>query len=224
LLSSLRAPPSVFRDLLASVPRAEWDPWLDLVFGLDAPPDDGPDLPPGCVPYLPCPVDALVRMVEQAGVTASDVFVDVGSGLGRAAVLTHLLTGAGTIGLEIQRPLVTASRDLTRRLSVSRFATIEGDAVRLTRYMVTGSVFFFYCPFSGCRLEHVVDDLEDIARTRRIRICCVDMPLPPRPWLALSSSSVDLAVYRSIPLGGAGWSFADDSFDARPGRHAFKAT
>ena len=204
MLSNLRAPPSVFRDLLASVPRTDWDPWLDLVFGLDVPPDDGPDLPLGCVPYLPCPADALVRMVEHAGVTASDIFVDVGAGLGRAAVLTHLLTGASTIGLEIQRHLVDASRDLTRRLNVSRFAAVEGDAVRLTRYMTIGSVFFFYCPFSGCRLEQVVDDLEDIARTRRIRICCVDMPLPPRPWLRLSSrSSVDLAVYRSLPFGDA---------------------
>ncbi|MFV8749750.1 hypothetical protein ACNOYE_04265 [Nannocystaceae bacterium ST9] len=183
------------------MPPDERDAWLDLVFGLDAVPDDGPELPRGCVPYLPCSVDALLRMVELAGVQASDVFVDVGSGVGRAAVLVHLLTGASAIGLEIQPRLVLASRDLTTRLNVLRYSPVEGDAVRLTGYVTIGSIFFLYCPFSGERLERVLDDLEAIARTRPIRICCVDLPLPPRPWLVLASPpSEDLAVYRSTLL------------------------
>jgi len=62
-------------------------------------------------------------------------------------------------------------------------------------------VFFLYCPFSGARLERVLDDLESIARTREIRVCCVDLPLPPRAWLALAAPpSGDLAVYRSTLL------------------------
>ena len=43
---------------------------------------------------------------------ASDVFVDVGSGLGRAAALVHLMTGARAIGLEVQPALVAAARDI----------------------------------------------------------------------------------------------------------------
>src|SRR5215469_14927659 len=86
--------PSMFRAALLSIPPTERDAWLDLVFGLGELPDDGPELPRDCVPYLPCPVDALLRMVEQASVRPSDVFVDVGSGVGRAAALVHLLTGA----------------------------------------------------------------------------------------------------------------------------------
>src|SRR4029078_9775031 len=94
--------PSMFRAALLRVPPTERDAWLDLVLRLGELPDDGPALPRDCVPYLPCPVDALLRIVDQAPVRASDVFVDVGSGLGRAAALVHLLTGAATIGLEIQ--------------------------------------------------------------------------------------------------------------------------
>lgn len=199
LLASGPVTPAGFRAALTEVAPTDRDAWLDLVLGLDEIPDDGPELPRDCVPYLPCPVDALLRVVEHVGVQTSDVFVDIGSGVGRAAALVHLLTGASAIGLEIQPALVLASRDLRARLNVPRVAPVEGDAARLVGYITIGSIFFLYCPFSGARLEKVLDDLEQIARTRQIRVCCVDVPLPPRPWLTLASPpSGDLAVYRSV--------------------------
>ena len=50
--------------------------------GLGELPDDLPDLPPGTVPYLPCPVDAIIRAVLEAPVGPDDVFVDLGAGVG----------------------------------------------------------------------------------------------------------------------------------------------
>jgi hypothetical protein len=213
LISTGQATPARFRTALTSVPPAERDGWLDLVLGIDGLPDDEPELPRGGVPYMPCSVDTVLRMVEQAGVQPTDVFVDIGSGLGRAALLTHLLTGASAMGLEIQPGLVRASRELATRLNVSRFSVVEGDATMLTGFVTIGSVFFLYCPFSGDRLERVLDDLESIARTRQIRICCVDLPLPARPWLTLISPPAgDLSVYRSPPLHeGAGCARSDGS-------------
>jgi len=190
--------PSLFRAALLSVPLAERDAWLDVVLRLGELPADGPELPRGCVPYLPCPVDALLRVVEQVPVRASDVFVEGGSGAGRAAALVHLLTGASVIGIEIQSGLVLAARDLVARLLLSRIACVEGDAVKLTGYVSIGTVFFLYCPFSGDRLANVVADLEPIAQTRVIRVCCVDLPPLACPWLTLEPSpSGDLAIYRS---------------------------
>ena len=204
LISNALATPTVFRAALTSVPPAARDAWLDLVFELELLPSDGPALPPGGVPYLPCPIDALLRMVEQAEVRASDVFVDVGSGVGRAAAAVHLLTGAATIGIEIQPELILASRGLCTRLNRLRFSPIEGDAARLAGFITTASIFFLYCPFSGDRLEKLLDDIEPIARARPIRVCCVDLPLPSRPWLTLvSPPSGDLAVYRSTLLNGS---------------------
>lgn len=160
--------------------------------------DDGASLPRGCVPYLPSPIDKLIEIAEHADVQASDVFVDVGSGVGRATVLMHLMTGAGAIGLEIQPPLVLASRDLSTRVSAERVAVVEGDAALITGLIMIGSVFFLYCPFSGDRLAKVLADLESIAQTRPIRVCCLDLPLPACPWLALSSQpSEGLDIYRS---------------------------
>jgi SAM-dependent methyltransferase len=189
--------PSLFRAALAAVPPGARDAWVDRAFGLDGLPADDPALPSGCVPYLPCSVDTLL-LLEHASVRASDVFVDVGSGMGRAAALVHLLTGARAIGLEIQPALVAAARALAARLSLTELSFVEGDAIENAPALDPGSVFFLYCPFSGARLDRLLTCLEPIARARPIRICCVDLPLPPRDWLTLASSpSPALAIYQS---------------------------
>lgn len=190
--------PAAFRAALSAVPAGERDAWLDVALGLGAIPDDGPALPRECVPYLPCPVDTLLWLVDAAGVTAADVFVDLGAGVGRAAALVHLATGASAIGLEIQPELVEASRALSRRLGVPRLTQVQGDAAQLAGRIAIGTVFFLYCPFGGERLERALDGLESVARTRQIRVCCLDLPLPARPWLALCAGEAGgAAVYRS---------------------------
>jgi SAM-dependent methyltransferase len=198
LIAAAPRDPAAFRAALARIAPAVRDACVDRALGLGAIPDDGPELPRGCVPYLPCPVDALLRLVEQARVQASDVFVDVGSGVGRAAALVHLMTGARVIGLEIQPALVAAARGMTERLRLSDVAFVEGDAPRLTDALSAGSVFLLYCPFSGDRLAAVLATLATLARTRALRVCCVDLPLPLTDWLTPAPSPAsDLAVYRS---------------------------
>jgi SAM-dependent methyltransferase len=193
-----------FREALLSVPAIARDAWVDRVLGLEGLPEDGPELPNGCVPYLPCSVDALIQVVDHVPVRTSDVFVDVGSGVGRAGALVHLLTGASVIGIEIQSQLVRSGRDLASRLSGSGISYLEGDATHVAKHITIGTVFFLYCPFSGDRLGRLLADLESIAQTRQIRICSVDLPLPPYPWLALEhrlSNAQDVAIYRSTLEG-----------------------
>ena len=63
-----------------------------------------------------------------------------------------------------------------------------------------GTVYFLYCPFSGARLATVLDALERAARERAIRVCCVDLPLPPRPWLTrVTPDDAAVEVYRATP-------------------------
>jgi hypothetical protein len=193
-----------FRAALMRVPAEERDAWVDRVLGIEGLAEDGPDLPRGCAPYLHCAVDSLLRVVDHANVVSSDVVVDVGSGVGRAMTIIHLLTGAGVIGVEIQPGLVRKARGLAASLNLSRAPVINGDAAQLTGFLTIGTVFLFYCPFSGERLEKVLSDLEAIARTRPIRIACVDLVLPPRSWLsaaALPASNV--IVYRSTLLSAS---------------------
>jgi ubiquinone/menaquinone biosynthesis C-methylase UbiE len=143
-------------------------------------------------------VASVLDAVEQAEVTCNDVFVDVGSGLGRAALLAHLKTGASCIGLEIQPTLVRIAQARADWLRLSRILFLQGDAAELVRFITTGTVFFLYCPFGGAHLRRFLDGLEDIARARPIRVCCLDMPPLEAPWLArLPTASSRVDVYRS---------------------------
>lgn len=197
---SNRWEPAHVRAVFMSVPPAERDGWVDAVLGLGAPPEDGPELPRGCVPYLPCSVDALLRFVEHAPVGGDDVFVDIGSGCGRAAILVHLLTGARAVGIEIQTALVVAAQAVAAQLRLSAVSFVTGDAVLQHSVLGAGTVFFLYCPFSGERLVKMLAQLESVARARPIRIGCVDLPLPPCRWLTLMPPPAgDLAIYRSEP-------------------------
>ncbi|MEO7112125.1 MAG: class I SAM-dependent methyltransferase [Polyangiaceae bacterium] len=190
--------PTSFRAAILGVPRIDRDAWLDRVLGLAEIPDDDPNLPSGCVPYLPCAVEVLLRVVEQASPQPSDVFVDIGAGLGRASAFVHLVTGASVINLEIQPQLVRAARELATRLLISKMSFIEGDATNLVTHLTSGTIFFLYCPFSGARLAQVVAGLEAIARIKTIRVCCVDLPLPTCDWLVAEGPVAgDLAIYRS---------------------------
>lgn len=180
--------PSRFRDALLATPAVDRDAWLDVALGLGEVHDDGPELPRGGVPYLPCPVADLLHVVDRTPVRARDVFVDVGAGVGRAAALVHLLTGAAVVGVDIQTRMVAAARALSARLHLSDLRWIEGDAAELAGAVEAATVFFLYCPFGGERLARLLADLESLARTREIRLACVDLPLPPCPWLALEDA------------------------------------
>ena len=191
--------PAAFRAaLLAVEPRAR-DDWFDRLLGLREIPDDGADLPRGCVPYIPSPADALLRMVDEARVTSADVFVDIGSGLGRTAAFVHLITGAEVVGVEVQAGLVDAARDLVSRLHLSRISFVQGDAGTAQSDSLTrGTVFFLYCPFSGERLAKVLTDLEVVASTRPIRVCTLDLPALSCSGLTLQPAPAgDLAIYES---------------------------
>ncbi len=190
--------PAAFRAALTDVAPRDRDVWVDRELALDDLPADGPDLPRGCVPYLPCPVDALLAIVDEAAIGVDDVVVDLGSGLGRALAVLHLLTGADTIGIEIQPALDRAARELAARVS-PRITSIRGDAVTEIRALAAASVFFLYCPFSGERLRRVLDELEVIARVHPIRVCCVDLPLPSVPWLVQAPAGHrGVGIYRSV--------------------------
>jgi SAM-dependent methyltransferase len=198
LIEQGQCDPSLFRAELTRIPRVTRDAWVDQVFGLGVPPEDGPELPVGCVPYLPCSVDALLRLAEHAHVRAFDLFVDIGAGVGRAAALMHLLTGAPAIGVEVQPALVSAARELAARLRLSSVSFVEADAGQPTEAWSAGSVFLLYCPFGGDRLAKLLTHLEPVARIRPIRVCCIDLPLPPCPWLEQTPPpSLDLTLYRS---------------------------
>jgi len=203
----LREPldPVTFRASLNDIAPAEREAWCNLLWDLDEIPDDDAELPRGGVPYLPCPVEIVLKAIQRAGVTSEDVFVDVGSGAGRTTLLANVLTGAACIGVEVQRALVELARARAARLNLERTQFMQGDAAELIRFSSSGTVFFLYCPFDWRRVERLLNELELIARVRQIRICCVQMPVIERRWLVpVPSGSADFDLYRSsLPTSGS---------------------
>lgn len=184
-----RVTPGRFSAALEVIPPPARDEWLDALWDLDEISADAPDLPRGCVPYLPCAVAPVLEAVQQAVVTSDDVFVDVGAGVGRAAFLVHQKTGAACIGLEIQSALVRAAQSRADSLHLDGLQFIVGDAADTVASIASGTVFFLYCPFSGARLRRFLDALENVRRARPIRVCCVDMPPLECSWLVPISSA-----------------------------------
>lgn len=199
-VSSIGVAPNRFETELEQIPARDREAWLDALWNVVDLPADDASLPRGCVPYLPCAVATVLEAVCGAEIGANDVFVDVGSGLGRVAALVHLLTGATCLGLEIQPALVEAARERAEQLGLDRLRFVEGDAAELVTDIGVGTVFFLYCPFGGTRLHRFVDGLEDIARARPIRVCCVGMPPLDGAWLEpLPTDDPELVVYVSTP-------------------------
>jgi SAM-dependent methyltransferase len=175
------------------------DAWLDELLGIEPPPLDT-DLPRGAVPYLPCGVAEILAMVREAPVGPGDVVVDIGAGLGRAAILAHLLSGARTVGIELQAGLVERARARCAALGLAAVSFVHGDAAEIA---LDGSVFFLYAPCNGELLARVLRRIEDVARCRRIVVCAVGFE-PDTPWLhprPASQSSLTLydarAAYRA---------------------------
>src|SRR4051812_2464059 len=191
-----------FRAAIEAVPPLDRDAWLDVALGLGPLPADGPELPPGGVPYLPCEIDALLRFVDAAVVAPTDVIVDIGSGAGRAAVALHLLSGAAVVGVEVQCALVAAARALAARFDLATVTFVEGDAAAPPPAAGAGTVFFLYCPFGGERLARFLAWLEPIARARTARLGCVDLPLPR--WRGSNRSRRPTAISPSSAPGPEG--------------------
>lgn len=190
---ALRGP--ALRALLQSIPVLDRDAWVDELLGMEPPPPDAVDLPRGAVPYLPCGVDEILAMVQEVPVLPDDELVDLGSGLGRVAVLAHLLSGARTRGIEIQAPLVDRARATCADLALTAVSFAHGDAADAE---LDGSIFFLYAPFGGATLARVIRHLEGVAQRRPIVLAAVGLELHDAPWLiARSTSSVALTLYES---------------------------
>lgn len=184
--------------LIAAVPRVDRDVWVDALLGIEEAPAELSPLPRGCVPYLPCGVDEILATVQEAPVGRGDDVVDLGSGLGRVAILVHLLTGARTSGIEIQPQLVDDARARCSALGLSGVSFVCANAVEAD---LDGSVFFLYAPFNGAMLRAVIQRLEALARKAPFVVCAVGLEFHDVPWLRpRKSPTLDLTIYDA--LGG----------------------
>jgi hypothetical protein len=165
----------------------------ELVSGvLQLPEPSAPNLQPSLemVPYQPTPVRHVLHLIAAAAVAEDDVFVDLGSGLGHVPLLVSMVTGAQSLGVEVEAAYVASAQKCAQSLGLSRLQFIAQDAraADLSR----GTTFYLYSPFKGSILADVLSALRRESLRRPIKICSLGpctRRLLHETWLKASAFS-----------------------------------
>jgi hypothetical protein len=159
----------------------------ELVSGIlqFAQPDDaGVEQPKDMVFYQPTPARHVFDLIRRAGLTARDVLVDLGSGLGHVPLLAAIASPAQCIGIEREAAYVECFRRSAEVLGITRATCIRQDAREFD--FSRGTLFYLYTPFTGAVMRTVLDKLRHEAVSRRIRIAtygpCTSV-ISAEPWL-----------------------------------------
>ncbi len=131
-------------------------------------PEQTTALEPEMVFYQKTPARIIFELAENAFITEDDVFFDLGSGLGQAAILVNLLVGAKALGVEFEPAFCNYASDCATQLNLPNVSFINADA-RQADYG-EGTVFFMYTPFKGEILQDVLALLRSQSLTRKIKI------------------------------------------------------
>ncbi len=185
---------------VAGVGYDSLDELISGVFAFDEPQSQPASLSPEMVFYQPTPARHILRAIAWIKLTAADVLVDLGSGLGHVPLLVGMCTGARSVGIELEAGYVACARQCARRLHLQRVSFFQQDA--RTADLSTGTVFYLHTPFTGTIMRSVLDRLKGEAEARPIRICsygpCTAV-LAQEPWLqAVRTVEADqVAVFES---------------------------
>lgn len=126
------------------------------------------------VPWL-----MLRRILRRRSVTADDVFIDIGSGMGRALLVAATYPFRRVIGVELSRELNDIAQQnidhLTARLRCNDITVVTADAME---YEIPDdvTVVFMANPFQGAIFEAVIKNILDSydRRPRNLRIVYVN--------------------------------------------------
>jgi hypothetical protein len=139
--------------------------------------------------YQPTPARHIFDLIRLTALTADDVFIDIGSGLGHVPLLISICTNARAVGIELEGGYVERAGQCAERLNLKKASFLPQDA-RTADYF-GGTVFYLYTPFSGVMLRAVLDRLKRVAAVRRIRICtygpCTSV-IAEEPWLTATAT------------------------------------
>ena len=152
------------------------------------------------VSYQPTPARHIFHLLRVTELSAADVLVDLGSGLGHVALLVSMCTQARCIGVEMEAAYIERARQCAHRLNLNNVTFLKQDAREAD--LSSGTVFYLYTPFLGSILAAVLDRIRREAGSRPIRVCSYG-PITPiiaqEQWLqAASAPQTDrITVFRS---------------------------
>jgi len=181
---------------------------LDGVLLDGEPPAPSSPLTPDMVGLQQTPARVILELAAQLSLrlpesrVACSRFYDIGSGLGRVALMATLLTGCAAHGLDFEAGFVDYARARAADLGVERVTFTTGDARlfdlgpdapgwgRVDRGDRAEDIYFLYTPFRGALLADVLD---------RLRLCA-----PRARLFTYGPCSAEVAAhpgYRRVPSG-----------------------
>lgn len=174
--------PEEFRARVEPMPPRQQNNLVAHLFGIVDPPQDREQPTP--VPYAPAPTGAILDVVDCAPVEASDVFIDIGAGLGHVTNVVSFLTGARAIGVEIEPAFVERARRQARALCLERahFECIDAFDFDFSG----GNVFFLFAPFPKEDTRALLEEkIRPLARTPGFKLCTLgaNEQVSPVAWL-----------------------------------------
>jgi SAM-dependent methyltransferase len=183
LLALLRDAPPELRDHLV-------EEILDVAY----PPLEEASLPQGSIHYCPSGLAEILFMLEKANLGPGKTFVDLGSGLGKVALLVALVTGARVLGVELDPRLVSHARSAAGSLRLENAHFLEGNIRELS--LPLADVYYMYIPLM--QSTALVARLAALAAQRRILVFSQTLDLTQLPWLrATPETSYWLAMHES---------------------------
>lgn len=176
------------------------DAAVEQLLGISQHPLGKPRLDPELVGYIPSGVAPIVQAVRLAPIGPEDVVVDIGAGLGKVALLVHLLTGARVRGIELQPELVAVAERQAQALGLDAIRYEQGDA-RLAD-LSGASIVYLYLPFTGATLDAALARIEAAACRRDLVVCTLGLDLGRRGWLRERPlDELWLSIYESVVPG-----------------------
>jgi hypothetical protein len=180
------------------------DALLAGVLAIDEPDIDAAPPPPGMVFYQPTPARHIVDGIRRAAMSADDVVLDLGSGLGHVPMLVHVLSGARAHGVEREPAYVDCATRAASGLGLEGVSFAVGDAREVDLAGV--DVFYLFTPFLGTVLRDVLARIEAEAASRPIRAVVLGpcaRTFARMPWLRSDdpdpSATDRIVVFRSSP-------------------------
>lgn len=145
------------------------DTLVHNIVRLDTPPQAPAAWQAEMVPYQPTPMRLVFDLVKRTHLSDTDVFYDLGAGLGHVAIMVAIISGARAIGIEVQPAYCAYARHCAAMLNLATVSFQQQDARTAT--FAGGTLFYLYTPFHGRMLQTVLNRLRDIASHQAIRIC-----------------------------------------------------
>lgn len=155
-----------------TAPGLGFDHLDELIAGvlqIREPENEVPHPGPEQVFYQPTPIRHALSMIGHSGLSASDVLIDFGSGLGQLCMMASILTGARAIGIELETAYLESAHESARNLRLNMVTFQHADAREAD--LSSGTVFHLYTPFTGSILRTVLNRLGQESKNRPITIC-----------------------------------------------------